>query len=74
VDPEIIEKTEKVKFYGTDDDFPFEHITHLHELSVLFGKDDIHQRYYFLKLFPFSLGGNAKSWYNGLKLGSITRK
>jgi hypothetical protein len=74
VDPEIIEKAEKVKFYGRDDDFPFEHITQLHELSVLFGKDEIHQRYYFLKLFPFSLGGNAKSWYNGLKPGSITSK
>jgi hypothetical protein len=74
VDPEIIEKAEKVKFYGRDDDFPFEHITHLHELSVLFGKDESHQSYYFLKLFPFSLGGSAKSWYNGLKLGSITSK
>ena len=74
VDPEIIEKAEKVKFYGRDNEFPLEHITHLHELSVLFGKDEIHQRYYFLKLFPFTLGGSAKNWYNCLKPGSITSK
>ena len=56
VDPEIIEKAEKYKFYGRDNEFPFEHIADLHDLSVLFGKDEIHQRYYFLKLFPFTLG------------------
>ena len=74
VDPEIIEKAEKFKFYGRDNEFPFEHIAVLHDLSVLFGKNEIHQRYYFLKLFPFTLGGNAKIWYNHLEPGSITSK
>ena len=71
---EIIEKTEKFKFYGRDNEFPFDHIMALHDLSVLFGKDEIHQRYYFLKLFPFTLGGNAKIWYNRLEPGCITSK
>ena len=74
VDPEIIEKAEKYKFYGREDEFPFEHIAVLHDLSVLFGKDEIHQRYYFLKLFPFTLGGSAKTWYNRLEPGCITSK
>ena len=74
VDPEIIKKAEKFKFNGRDNEFPFEHIAVLHDLSVLFGKDEIHQRYYFLKLFPFTLGGDAKTWYNSLEPGSITSK
>ena len=41
---------------------------------MVFGKDEIHQRYYFLKLFPFTLGGGAKIWYNHLEPGSITSK
>ena len=73
VDPEIIERAEKSKFYGREDEFPFDHIADLHDLSVLFGKDEINQRHYFLKLFPFSLGGSAKtckktdSWEKDLK-------
>jgi hypothetical protein len=47
-------------------------MTALHELSALFGKDVIQQRYYFLKLFPFTLGGDAKIWYNSLAPCSIT--
>jgi hypothetical protein len=47
-------------------------MTALHELSALFGKDVIPQRYYFLKLFPFTLGGDAKIWYNSLAPCSIT--
>ena len=74
VDPEIIEKAEKFKFYGRDNEFPFEHIVVWHDLSVLFGRDEIHQRYYLLKLFPFTLRGNAKIWYNRLEPGSITSK
>jgi hypothetical protein len=44
----------------------------LHELSTLFGNDEIQQRYYFLKLFPLTLGGDAKTWYNSLAPRSIT--
>ena len=57
-----------------ENEFPFEHIVVLHDLSVLFGKDEIHQRYYFLDLFPFTLGGSAKTWYNRLEPGCINSK
>jgi hypothetical protein len=72
VDPEIIKKAESFKFYGKKNEFSLEHMTALHELSALFGKDEIQQRYYFLKLFPFTLGGDAKIWYNSLAPCSIT--
>jgi hypothetical protein len=47
-------------------------MTAFHKLSALFGKDEIQQCYYFLKLFPFTLGGDAKIWYNSLAPCSIT--
>jgi hypothetical protein len=56
VDPEIIKKAESFKFYGKKNEFPLEHMTALHELSSLFGKDDIQQRYYFFEIVPFHSG------------------
>jgi hypothetical protein len=70
--PKIIKKAESFKFYGKENEFHLEHITALHELSALFGKDEIQQRYYYLKLFPFTLGGDAKTCYNSLAPCSIT--
>jgi hypothetical protein len=35
---------------------------------------EVKQHYYFLKLFPFSLGGAARDWYNSLAPRSITSK
>jgi hypothetical protein len=40
----------------------------------VFGNTEIQQRYYFLKLCTFSLGGEAKAWYNSLAPKSITSK
>jgi hypothetical protein len=74
VDSEIIELVESSKFYGKEEEFPYEHLTNLNDLACLFGKTEIQQRYYFLKLFPFSLGGKAKAWYNSLAPKSITSK
>jgi hypothetical protein len=74
VDPDIIKMVEDNKFYGKDEEFPTEHLGKLVELATVFGKDEIQQHYYFLKLFPFSLGGDAKAWYNSLAPRSITSK
>ena len=60
IDPEFIERVEKSKFYGREDEFPFDHVADLHELSELIWKGEINQRYHFLKLFPFSLGGRDR--------------
>ena len=74
VDIEIIEIIESNKFYGKDEEFPYEHLERLTELADLFGKTEIEKHYYFLKLFPFSLGGEAKAWFNSLAPKSITSK
>ena len=74
VNPEIIERVEASKFYGKDEEHPYEHLMNLDDIACLFGKTEIQQRYYFLKLFPFSLGGEAKTWYNSLAPKSITSK
>ena len=38
--------------------------------SLLFSDDKKIQCYYLVKLFPFSLKGDAKAWYNALPYGS----
>jgi hypothetical protein len=75
IDSELIERVEASKLYGKEEEFPSEYlITNLNDLSCLYGKTEIQQRYYFLKLIHFSLGGKSKSWYNSLAPKSITSK
>jgi hypothetical protein len=40
----------------------------------VFGNTEIQKHHCFLKLFPFSLGGEAKDWYNSLAPKYITSK
>ena len=48
-----------------------EHMNELSSLSSLFS-DDIKKRSYFVaKIFPFSLKGEAKAWFNNFSPGSI---
>jgi hypothetical protein len=74
VEPEKIERVEAIKFNGREDELPWEHLINHTELANLFGNTEIQKRYYFLKLFPFSLGGEAKAWFNYLACKSITIK
>jgi hypothetical protein len=74
VNPKIIERVEASKFYGKDEEYPYDHLMNLDEIACVFGKNKIQQHYYFLKLFPFSLGGEAKTWYNSLAPKSIISK
>jgi hypothetical protein len=49
------------------------HMNELSTLSYLFS-DDIKLRTYFVaKIFPFSLKGAAKTWFNNLSPGSLNR-
>jgi hypothetical protein len=43
-------------------------------LVTTLGKDKVKQHYYFLKLFPFFLGGAARDWYKSLAPRPITSK
>jgi hypothetical protein len=74
VNTEAIEWVGKRKFYGRNDEYQAEHMLMLHEISNLHGNDEVQKHYYFLKLFPFSLGDDAKTWYHSLALKSITSK
>jgi hypothetical protein len=41
VGSEIMEIVEASKFYGKDEEYPYEHLTNLNELACLFGKNKI---------------------------------
>jgi hypothetical protein len=74
VDLEAITMVEKDKCYGEEEECPAEHMTHVMSLATALGKDEVTQHHYFLKLFPFSLEGTTRDWYNFLAPRSITSK
>jgi len=47
------------------------HLTKLSDIATLFTHDEKTRYYFIFKLFPFSLKGDAKSWYNTLAPGCV---
>jgi hypothetical protein len=74
VDPDIIAMIEKISFMGENINTPLNTWIILWTFLEPFGKDEVKQHYYFLKLFPFSLGGASRDWYNSLEQRSIASK
>jgi hypothetical protein len=71
LDLSYISIVEKEPFCGTENESAMRHMNELSALSNLFF-DDIKMRTYFVaKIFPFSLKGEAKAWFNNLSPGSI---
>jgi hypothetical protein len=71
LDLSYISIVEKEPFCGTENESAMEHMNELSTLSNLFS-DDIKLRTYFVaKIFPFSLKGAAKTWFNSLSPGSL---
>jgi hypothetical protein len=71
LDLSYISIVEKESFCGTENVSAMGHMNELSALSNLFS-DDIKLRTYFVaKIFPFSLKGEAKTWFNNLSPGSI---
>jgi hypothetical protein len=71
LDLSYISIIEKEYFCGTENESVMGHMNELSALSNLFS-DDIKKRTYFVaKVFPFSLKGEAKTWFNNLSSGSI---
>jgi hypothetical protein len=71
LDLSYISIVEKEPFCGTENESDMGHMNELSALSNLFS-DDIKMRTYFVaKIFPFSLKGEAKAWFNNLFSGSI---
>ena len=71
VDPEIITLVESDPFYGYESETLVAHLTKLNAIATLFTNDEKSHCYYILKLFPFSLKGDAKTWFNSLDPGCV---
>ena len=63
---------EREPFCGTENESDVEHMNELSNLSGIFSEDIKMRTYFVTKIFPFSLKGEAKTWYNNLSPGSIT--
>ena len=66
VDPELITFVEYDPFHGYETNTVVAHLTKLNGIATLFTNDDKTHYYYILKIFPFSLKGDAKAWYKSL--------
>jgi hypothetical protein len=70
LDLSYISIVEKEPFCGTENESAMGHMNELSTLSNLFSDDIKLHTYFVAKIFPFSLKGAAKSWFNDLTLGS----
>jgi hypothetical protein len=71
LDLSYISIVEKEPFCGTENENAMEHINELSTLSYVFSDDTKRRTYFIIKIFPFSLKGAAKVWYDNLLPGSI---
>ena len=62
---------EKEPFCGTENESVLAHMNEISTMSALFSDDFKMRKYFFTKIFPFSLKGEAKAWFNRLPPGSI---
>ena len=71
VDPELITLVESDPFHGYESETVVAHLTKLNDIATLFTNDEKIRYYYIRKLFPFSLKGDAKTWFNSLDPGCV---
>ena len=71
VDPEIITLVESDPFYCNESETVVAHLTKLNDIAILFTNDEKSRYYYILKIFPFSLKSDAKTWFNSLDPGCV---
>jgi hypothetical protein len=71
VDPELITLVESDPFHSYETETIVAHLTKLNDIATLFAHEEKIRYYYILKLFPFSLKGDAKDWYNTLTPGCV---
>ena len=58
-------------FHGYETETVVAHLTKLNDIATLFAHDEKIRYYYILKLFLFSLKGDAKAWHNTLAPGCV---
>src|SRR3954469_14962683 len=71
VDPDIITLVESDPFYGYESETVVAHLTKLNDIAALFTNDERSRYFYILKIFTFSLKGDAKIWFNSLDPGCV---
>src|SRR3954471_20710826 len=71
VDPELITLVESDPFHGYESKIVVAHLTELNDIATLFAHEERIRYYCILKLFPFSLKGDAKLWFNSLATGCV---
>ena len=59
VDPELITLVESNPFHGYESETVVAHLTKLNDIATLFTKDERTRYFYILKIFSFSLKGDA---------------
>ena len=71
IDPELITLLESDPFHGYETETVVAHLTKLNDIATLVAHDEKILYFYILELFPFSLKGDAKIWYNTLAPGCV---
>ena len=71
VDPDIITLVESDPFYGYESETVVAHLTKLNDIATMFTNDEKSRYLYILKIFPFSLKGDAMIWFNSLDPGCV---
>ena len=71
VDPELITLVESDPFYGYESETVVAHLAKLNDIATLFTNDERSRYLYLLKIFTFSLKGDAKIWFNSLAPGCV---
>src|SRR3954463_8238608 len=71
IDRDIITLVESDPFYGYESETVVAHLTKLNDIATLFTNDERTRYFYILKIFPFSLKGDAKIWFNSLDPGCV---
>src|SRR4051812_4800804 len=71
LDLSYLDIVEKEPFCGSENESVVAHMNELSTMSVLFSDDFKMRKYFVAKIFPFSLKGEARAWFNRLPLGSI---
>ena len=66
VDPDIITLVESDPFYGYESETVVAHLRKLDDIAALFTNNLRSRHLYLLKIFPFSLKGDGKKWFNSL--------
>ncbi|KAI4968432.1 hypothetical protein ZWY2020_054932 [Hordeum vulgare] len=71
VDPELITLVESDPFHGYESETVVARLTKLQDIATLFTSEENIRHYYMLKLFPFSLKEDAKTWFTSLAPGCV---